>query len=132
MTGDPGSQSFRFGEYGLDLDRGTLTRCEVLVPVRAKTFGLLCHLARNAGRVVSKDELLAQVWPGVTVTEDSLTQAVHDLRRAIGDEGGALVRTIPRRGYLFAIPLARRARRSRRRDAAGGGAAVSQPDRRHR
>ena len=100
-----GTQGFQVGECRLDLDRGTLTRGGALVPIRAKAFGLLCHLARNVGRVVSKDELLDAVWPGVTVTEDSLTQAMRDLRRAIGDERGEIVRTIPRRGYLFAIPL---------------------------
>ena len=103
--GDPRPCVFRFGACVLDLDRGTLERAGSLVPIRAKAFGLLCHLARNAGRVVSKDELLDRVWAGVTVTEDSLTQAIRDLRRAIGDDGQTLVRTIARRGYLFALPL---------------------------
>ena len=105
MADDPGPRTFRFGECLLDLDRGTLTRCGGLVPIRAKTYTLLGHLAQNAGRVVSKDELLDRVWPGVTVTEDLLTQAVRDLRRAIGDEGQEIVRTVARRGYLFAIPV---------------------------
>ena len=104
MKDDPGSRVFRFGDCVLDVDRGVLERSGSLVPVRAKVFGLLRHLAGNAGRVVGKGELLDAVWPDVTVTEDSLTQAIHDLRRALGDERGALVRTIPRRGYLFAIP----------------------------
>jgi TolB-like protein len=76
-----------------------------LVPLRAKSFALLCYLARNTGRVVAKDELLDQVWPDVTVTEDSLTQAIRDLRRAIGDDRQEIVRTVARRGYLLAIPL---------------------------
>jgi hypothetical protein len=103
--GGGGDAGLRFGECRLDLDRGTLTRCGALVPVRAKAFALLGHLARNAGRVVSKDELLERVWPGVTVTEDSLTQAIRDLRRAIGDDRQEIVRTIARRGYLLAVPL---------------------------
>ena len=70
------------------------TRDGALVPVRAKTFALLAHLAANAGRVLGKAALLDAVWPDVTVTEDSLTQAVRDLRRAIGDERGEVVRTI--------------------------------------
>jgi len=100
-----GTQDFQVGEFRLDLDRGTLTRGGVLAPIRAKAFGLLGHLARNVGRVLSKDELLDAVWPGVIVTEDSLTQAMRDLRRAIGDKRGEIVRTIPRRGYLLAIPI---------------------------
>jgi TolB-like protein len=100
------SRTYRFGSCTLDLDRGTLERDGALVPIRAKTYGLLAHLATNAGRVLGKDALLDAIWPDVTVTEDSLTQAIRDLRRAIGDERGEFVRTVPRRGYLFAIPLA--------------------------
>ena len=96
-----GTQDFRFGECLLDLDRGTLTRCGGLVPIRAKTYTLLGHLAQNAGRVVSKDELLDRVWPGVTVTEIRSPRRVRDLRRAIGDEGQEIVRTVARRGYLL-------------------------------
>ena len=58
-----GLASFGFGACILDLDRGTLERAGSLVPIRAKAFGLLCHLARNAGRVVSKDELLDASGP---------------------------------------------------------------------
>ncbi len=71
------------------------------VTLRAKSFELLVHLARNAGRVVPKDELLANVWNGLTVTEDSLTQSIHDVRRALCDTEQKLIRTVPRRGYLF-------------------------------
>ncbi|HSN85756.1 MAG TPA: amino acid adenylation domain-containing protein, partial [Thermoanaerobaculia bacterium] len=66
------------------------------VPLAPKPFDLLRTLAREAGRTVSKDALLDAVWPGVTVTEDSLFQAVRDARRAIGDEEGRVLRSIPR------------------------------------
>lgn len=58
-------------------------------------------LARNPGRMLSKDALLDAVWPGVHVTEDSLFQAVREARRAIGDEAGLVLRSVPRRGYLL-------------------------------
>ncbi|TPL46443.1 transcriptional regulator [Mesorhizobium sp. B2-4-6] len=91
----------QIGSAVLDLDLGTLRRDGEIVPVRPKTFELLAFLARNPGRVLSKDELLQAVWPGITVSEDSLTQCIRDVRKSIGDEAQALIRTVPRRGYLF-------------------------------
>ena len=96
----------RFSGFTLDLVRGRLLCDEGDVPLRPKSFALLSHLARNAGRVISKDELLSAVWPDVTVTEDSLTQCIHEVRRALGPEGGTLLRTVPRRGYLFDLGVA--------------------------
>ena len=50
---------------------------------------------------MSKEELLAAVWPGVVVTDDSLSQCVRELRAALGDDGPDLIKTVSRRGYLF-------------------------------
>jgi len=74
------------------------------IELRNRSFGVLRHLATNAGRVVTKDELLDVNWPGVTVTEDSLTQCISEIRRALGDTGRDLVRTVPRRGYMMVLP----------------------------
>jgi TolB-like protein len=71
------------------------------IDLRNRSFGVLRHLATNAGRVVSKDELLAANWPGVTVTEDSLTQCICEIRRLLGETGRDLIRTVPRRGYMI-------------------------------
>jgi hypothetical protein len=65
----------------------------------------LRYLTEHAGRVVSKDELLDAVWPHVTVTDESLTQCISEIRRAIGDERRQIIRTIARRGYLFDTPV---------------------------
>ena len=54
------------------------------IDLRNRSFGVLRHLVMNPGRVVSKEELLAANWPGLTVTEDSLTQCVSEIRRAFG------------------------------------------------
>jgi DNA-binding winged helix-turn-helix (wHTH) protein/TolB-like protein len=97
---------FRLADLTLDLARGRLLRGTEDVALRPKSFALLSYMARHAGRVVSKDELLSAIWPGVTVTEDSLTQCVHEVRQALGPEGAALLRTVPRRGYLFAEGMA--------------------------
>src|SRR5690606_4710492 len=53
------------------------------------------------GRVVTKDELMAAVWPQVIVNDDALAQCVRDIRKALGDEDQRFVKTVPRRGYLF-------------------------------
>ncbi len=63
---------------------------------------VLCYLARNPGRTVSKEELFQEVWPGISVTDDSLVQCIHDIREVLEDGGHRIVKTVPRRGYLFA------------------------------
>ena len=78
------------------------------IDLRNRSFGVLRHLATNAGRVVSKDELLAANWPGVTVTEDSLTQCISEIRRLLGESGRDLIRTVPRRGYMIVLAGASR------------------------
>ena len=74
------------------------------IPLRAQSFAVLRHLVETAGRTVSKDELIATVWGGVSVTDDSLVQCVRDVRRALGDEAQKVVRTVPRRGYRLDLP----------------------------
>jgi len=89
----------------LDLGREELRDASgTRIELRNRSFGVLRHLATNAGRVVTKDELLNVNWPGVTVTEDSLTQCISEIRRALGDAGRDLVRTVPRRGYMIVLP----------------------------
>ena len=73
------------------------------VELRPQAWQVLRHLARNAERLVTKDELLAAVWPGVIVTDDSLVQAIGDVRRAFGEAGHRVVKTIPRRGYMLVV-----------------------------
>lgn len=69
------------------------------VALRRQVLLLLRVLAGRPDEVVSKDELFDLVWPGVVVTEGSLTQAVSELRRVLGDDGHRLVRNVARRGY---------------------------------
>lgn len=90
-----------FGSHTLDLDRGCLFHHAMEIELRPKTFAVLRHLLENPGRLVSKDELFAAIWPDVIVTDDTLVQSVGELRRALGEEGPRLIRTIPRRGYRF-------------------------------
>lgn len=87
----------------LDLEAGTLTRGANNISLRPRSFALLCYLARRPGKVVRKAELLEEVWPDVIVTEDSLTQAIRDIRLAINDPSGECLRTFRGRGYSINI-----------------------------
>ena len=79
--------------------------CGDHVELRPRSFAVLRLLAENAGRLVTKDEIIQKVWDDVAVTEDSLTQCVADIRRALGDEERRVLRTVPRKGYtLVAAP----------------------------
>lgn len=75
--------------------------------LRPKTFQVLLFLIENRDRPVSKDELLASVWPGTAITEDTLVQSIVDIRKAVGDDSRDpwFIRTIPRRGYQLIAPL---------------------------
>ncbi len=85
----------------LDVSRGTLTRDGVEAHLRPKSYAVLRHLAENAGRLVSKQELLDAVWGSTVVTEGSLTQCIVEIRRALGESGQHLLRTVPRLGFIL-------------------------------
>jgi TolB-like protein/DNA-binding winged helix-turn-helix (wHTH) protein len=102
-------ETVAFAGYALDLRQGILRDAGgTEISLRPKTFNLLCYLAANAGRLLPKDELIAAVWPEVVVGDDSLAQCVSELRKALNDTERRIVRTISRRGYLLATPVADR------------------------
>jgi len=94
-------KALRFDGFSLDLGRGTLCIGDREIFLRPKTFGVLQFLADNAGRLISKEQLLAAVWPDVAVTDDSLVQCIRELRDKLHDEEHRLIRTVSRRGYLL-------------------------------
>ncbi len=100
-----GGGRIRFDGYILDFQRGCLLAGDEEITLRPKTFEFLRHLVSNPGRLVSKDELLAAVWPNVVVTDDSLVQCVTELRRALRDHDQHLIKTVQRRGYRFEAVL---------------------------
>ena len=95
------TQQLQFGHFTLDPARAALMRDGIEVSLRRKTFALLAHLASRAGQLVTKQELMERVWPGLVVTDDSLTQAISELRSALGDGAQQLIHTVARRGYRF-------------------------------
>jgi TolB-like protein/DNA-binding winged helix-turn-helix (wHTH) protein len=91
--------------FVLDLRRGELLGAAGHpTELRAQALEVLLLLGERAGQVVGKAELMRRVWPDVVVTEDSLVQAVGDIRRVLGDAKHERVRTVPRRGYLLVPP----------------------------
>jgi adenylate cyclase len=98
---------FKFEDCTLDIVRGCLRKADREVELRAKSFEVLRHLVENADRLVSKSELIETVWPNVVVSDESLSQCVSEVRQAIGDRGQNFIKTIPRRGYRFVVPVSR-------------------------
>jgi TolB-like protein/DNA-binding winged helix-turn-helix (wHTH) protein/Tfp pilus assembly protein PilF len=98
---EPLCRIYCFDRFTLDLVRGTLCSGSDEVKLRPKSFELLTYLVENTGRLVAKEELIAALWPGAAVTDDSLVQCIKEVRRALDDDAQALIKTVPRRGYLF-------------------------------
>jgi len=98
------AQRQTFDDFVLDLARGCLLHQGREVALRPKTFAVLTHLVDRAGALVSKDELLAAVWPNLVVTDDTLVQSIGELRRALAVAGKDYITTVPRRGYRFEMP----------------------------
>src|SRR3954469_20711269 len=96
---------FQFGEYTLYLARGCLRVADSEVDLRPKSFEVLRCLVENAGRLVTKDELIKAVWPNVIVTDESLARCISEVRQAIADSGQKIIKTVPRRGYRFSSPV---------------------------
>ncbi len=76
-------------------------RSGVTIRLQPRLVTVLRHLAAHAGKMVTKEALLDACWPGVMVTENSLTECVSALRRALGPRNRDLIRTVQRRGYMF-------------------------------
>jgi adenylate cyclase len=93
---------YRFEGFVLDLARGALLDAKgVEAPLRAKSFDLLCLFVTNAGRLLDREAINQAIWSNVVVTDDAITQCVRDIRRAIGDVHQRILKTVPRRGYIF-------------------------------
>ncbi|MBM3734629.1 MAG: hypothetical protein FJW39_02495 [Acidobacteria bacterium] len=95
----------RFGSYRVSPAARTLRHADEVVPLAPKTFDLLLVLAGSRGRVVTKRELMDELWKDVFVEEASLLYQVSTLRKALGEEGAGWVETVPRVGYRFSAPV---------------------------
>jgi len=104
-----GPGSFRFERFSLDPDDRQLRRDDAPVPLNARYLDALALLVREHGRLVSKDRFLDEVWRGVPVTEEALTQCIRTLRRQLGDDAARprFIETVPKHGYRFVAPVER-------------------------
>jgi class 3 adenylate cyclase len=98
-------RSLQFSSFTLDLDRMCLHGPAGQAELRPKSFEVLRYLVNHSGRVIGKEELIKAVWLDVTVTDESLTRCISDIRRAIGDGSQEVIKTVPRRGYLLDVPV---------------------------
>jgi DNA-binding winged helix-turn-helix (wHTH) protein/Tol biopolymer transport system component len=97
------STRYEFDGFTVDLGHNALLQGKAVIPLPSRAFDALVYLIENRERSVPKDELIAEIWQGVVVTEDSLVHAISVLRRTLGDErhDPKYIQTIPRRGYRF-------------------------------
>jgi TolB-like protein/DNA-binding winged helix-turn-helix (wHTH) protein/Flp pilus assembly protein TadD len=98
-------RTYSFSEFTLDLDRGALLRAGADIKLRPKSFEMLRYLVERQGLLVTKDELLDAIWGRKVVTEDAITQCMRDIRIALSDQSQKKLLTIPRRGYIFDLPV---------------------------
>ncbi len=102
-----GNDLYEFGPFRLDLRARLLSKGAETLALAPKAFDVLAYLVQHAGRAVSREELLAAVWPDVVVSDGSLTQAVFVVRRALGEseEGSGYLATVSRVGYRFSADV---------------------------
>lgn len=99
----PARHLYVFGPFRLEADHGLLLRNGVPVPLKPKVSDTLLVLVREHGRVISKEELMQQIWGDTAVEENNLTQNISVLRKTLGESptGQKYIETITKRGYRF-------------------------------
>ena len=96
------STTIRVNGRDADLARGTVSDGRnAAVALRPQSLTILKLLVVKPGVLVSRDEIMSAVWPNIAVTDDSLVQCVTEIRRALGDDRHAIIKTVPKRGYVF-------------------------------
>src|SRR5437867_10019836 len=105
----PADNRLRIGDWTVEPDLNQLSTQGRAVKVEPKAMAVLVHLADRPGRVVDREALLSRVWPGVVVGDDSLTQVVIKLRKALGDDPDrpTYIQTVTKRGYRLVAPVLR-------------------------
>jgi DNA-binding winged helix-turn-helix (wHTH) protein len=102
------SGAFSFDRFRLDLQDRQLTLDDAPVELNSRYLDALALLVREKGKLVSKERFLEEVWRGVPVTDEALTQCIKTLRRQLGDDAASprFIETVPKHGYRFIAPVA--------------------------
>src|SRR5216683_656916 len=95
-------EHYRFGPFELETDKRRLLKDGATISLRPRAFDLLVALVDRAGHLVTKDELLDQVWPKMVVEEAALHVQVSALRKVLGADA---ITTVSGRGYQFTLPV---------------------------
>ncbi len=114
---------YAFGDFELDPQRYELRQAGAPCALDPQSFNVLLYLVQHRDRVVSKDELLEQLWPNQSVSESTLTQRLRTVRHALGDSGREqhTIKTTHGRGYRFIAAVAERSREEAAADTGGEG-----------
>jgi len=98
----PAGGTYRFAGFVLEVSRGTLLNpAGVEIFLRRQSFELLCILVANSGRLLDRETINHRIWGDIVVSDDSITQCIGDIRRALGDGAQQILTTVPRRGYML-------------------------------
>src|SRR5215216_869117 len=99
----PARRFYLFDRFRVDAAERMLFKDDREVPLTPKVFDTLLVLLENSGHVLTKKELMQQVWPDSFVEENNLAQNISILRKALGEgkEGEHYIQTVPKRGYRF-------------------------------
>jgi predicted ATPase/DNA-binding winged helix-turn-helix (wHTH) protein len=124
---EPSYLTYLFGEFTLDPARGCVLKRTEEIKLRPKAYEALKYLVENPGRLIGKEELIRALWPDAFVTDDSLVQCTVELRRALDDRTHRLLKTVPRRGYVFTAPVVRQRANAERFSAIGPAVATESP-----
>lgn len=98
-----------FGPFRLDTAGERLWQGTQELRLRPKSFAVLRYLVERPAQLVTREELLQRLWPGIAVDDGALTTCLQEIRRALGDDPRRpqVIETVPRRGYRFIAPVHR-------------------------
>ncbi len=104
------AKDFRLAKWTVIPGENIVKNSQAIVQLEEKVMQVLCYLANANGRVVSREELFQEIWPGVIVTEESLTRCISKLRKVLDDNkrNPQIIKTISKKGYKLLVPVKRK------------------------